>query len=131
MKRLREQQHRSNKKRYDTNPEKRVIEQMRYRAEQKGIPFSLTAADIPTPEYCPVLGIKLKRNGKPFADDSPSVDRIIPELGYVPGNVRVISMRANAIKKDATIQELRGIHRYILEHEKRVARVEPPSEIAA
>lgn len=37
---------------------------------------------------------------------SPSLDRIIPTLGYVPGNVWVISHRANELKRDATLQEI-------------------------
>ena len=32
----------------------------------------------------------------------PSIDRIIPSLGYVPGNVAVISLAANRIKSDCT-----------------------------
>ncbi|WP_145960516.1 hypothetical protein [Novosphingobium meiothermophilum] len=41
--------------------------------------------------------------------NSPSLDRIEPELGYVPGNTIVISNRANRLKSDATIDELRAI----------------------
>lgn len=40
---------------------------------------------------------------------SPSLDKIIPSLGYVPGNVRIISARANLLKNDATVDELRAI----------------------
>ena len=39
-------------------------------------------------------------------DDSPSIDRLIPELGYIKGNVNVISLRANIIKNNATKDEL-------------------------
>jgi hypothetical protein len=39
-------------------------------------------------------------------DNSPSLDKIIPSLGYVRGNVQVISQRANSIKRDATLAEL-------------------------
>ena len=41
--------------------------------------------------------------------DSPSLDRIVPELGYVKGNIRVISNRANHLKSDATLEEHRKI----------------------
>ena len=34
-------------------------------------------------------------------------------LGYISGNVRVISKRANLLKKDATIEELMGILNYM------------------
>ena len=39
-------------------------------------------------------------------DNSPSIDRLIPELGYIKGNVNVISLRANIIKNNATKDEL-------------------------
>lgn len=45
--------------------------------------------------------------------DSPSLDRIKPELGYVKGNIRVISFKANSIKNDASIEELRQILQYM------------------
>ncbi len=42
--------------------------------------------------------------------DSPSVDKLIPALGYVKGNVAVISRRANQIKSDCTSgDELRQV----------------------
>lgn len=41
--------------------------------------------------------------------NSPSLDRIEPDLGYVAGNAIVISNRANRLKSDATIDELRAI----------------------
>jgi hypothetical protein len=57
------------------------------------------------PEYCPVFGIKLVHNSKP-QPDSPSLDRIIPELGYTIGNVQILSNKANMMKQNATNEEL-------------------------
>jgi len=37
--------------------------------------------------------------------DSPTLDRILPELGYVKGNVAFLSYRANRIKDNGTMQE--------------------------
>ena len=45
--------------------------------------------------------------------DGPQLDRKINELGYVRGNVFVISRRANRIKSDATALELEEIARYM------------------
>ena len=40
---------------------------------------------------------------------SPTLDRIVPSLGYVPGNVVVISHKANSIKSNATAAEIRAV----------------------
>lgn len=80
------------------------------RAKDARIPFSITRADVVVPDACPALGIPLERGGGYEArDNSPTIDRIIPSLGYVPGNVAVISFRANRIKSDATLAELRAL----------------------
>lgn len=81
------------------------------RAAKAGVPFALTRADIVIPTHCPVLGIELVRRigRKGGADSSPSLDRVIPSLGYVPGNVVVVSRRANRIKTDATTEELEAV----------------------
>jgi hypothetical protein len=39
-------------------------------------------------------------------NSTPSLDRMDPNLGYTDDNVRVISMRANQIKSNATPEEL-------------------------
>jgi hypothetical protein len=38
--------------------------------------------------------------------NSPSLDRIVPEVGYIDGNVRVISDRANRLKSNRTLVQL-------------------------
>lgn len=57
------------------------------------------------PETCPVLGIPLTIGGK-RSPSSPSLDRIDPALGYVPGNIRVISDRANRLKGARSLHAL-------------------------
>jgi hypothetical protein len=42
-----------------------------------------------------------------------SVDRIDNARGYVAGNVCIISQRANLLKKDATVDEVRSLLRYM------------------
>jgi len=80
------------------------------RAKQLGLPFNIHYTDIIVPEVCPVLGIKLDRKTR---ETSPSLDRIIPDLGYVKGNISVISMRANRLKQDATLEELKALVSYL------------------
>jgi len=81
------------------------------RAKRKGKEFTLSIYDIPKiPSICSVLGIQIKANivAGPL-DSSPSLDRIDNKIGYIPGNVRIISNRANRLRQDATISELKLI----------------------
>jgi len=83
----------------------------RARAKKKGVPFTITPSDIVIPSHCPVLGVPLKRSGwpPPPSPNAPSLDRIVASKGYVSGNVVVISFRANRIKTDATLDELKRV----------------------
>lgn len=47
------------------------------------------------------------------AFNSPSVDKIIPQLGYVKGNVQIISNRANIMKNDATLEDVKALLKYM------------------
>lgn len=97
----------------EERPQLRMLSSARARAKQKGIEFSITEDDVHIPDTCPALGIKLKRGAGVSIDSSPELDRIDNSKGYVPGNVIVISRRANRIKNDATVSELRRIADFI------------------
>ncbi len=98
------------------NHESMLFYKAKHRAKKNGEPFALTKEDIVVPAVCPVLGIPLKRHvggkGKTH-DDSPTLDKIVPALGYVKGNVAVISGRANRVKNDASAEEHRKIANWI------------------
>lgn len=100
------------------NPEKQLLSNAKQRAKKIGLPFNITLEDIFIPDYCPILGIKLGTTdgGKGQVDDSPSLDRIRPEEGYVKGNIAVISMRANVIKNSGSAEEHRKIADWIERH---------------
>lgn len=86
-----------------SNYEKYLLQSAKARAKKQNIPFDISASDLVIPTHCPYLGIKLI----PFSEwASPSLDKIIPHLGYVVGNVQVISKLANTMKSCATIEEL-------------------------
>ena len=95
-------------------PEEKILHLLwvaKGRAKRKGIRCTMQWEDLlPAPYVCPVLGIKLDYaiKGGPGCrrPNSPSIDRINPRRGYVPGNVRVISWRANSLKNNATPREL-------------------------
>lgn len=92
------------------NPRKKLLNMVKARAKLQEIPFDLTIEDFVIPETCPILGIPLDRRDR---NHTPSVDRLVPELGYTKGNMRIISMRANRLKQDATIEEVEKILRYM------------------
>lgn len=95
-----------------------LLSNARARARRKGVAFTISLADVHVPELCPVLGLKLRPNWRRSEDNSPTLDRIRPGLGYVPGNVLVISHKANTIKAHATPAELErvaGFFRQLLE----------------
>jgi len=80
------------------------------RARIKGLAFTITPDDVKVPMHCPVLGIVLDSHNR---DHTPSIDAVVPELGYTSRNICVISGRANRIKSDATEQEIKAIECYV------------------
>lgn len=90
------------------NIEQAMLSAAKARAKDLGLQFNIDISDIIVPDACPVLGIKLSIEG--VKQNSPSLDRIFPELGYTKGNVRVISWRANWIKNNSTIEEIEKLY---------------------
>jgi len=93
-----------------------MLRNARYRSRKMSLPFSLTIDDIPENTHCPALGIELNYTVGTAAGvrfDAPSLDRLVPELGYVPGNVEVISQRANTIKIDASAEEILAVGNWV------------------
>lgn len=87
--------------------EQTALVRARRRAAKLGVAFSLTAEDLPpVPDFCPALGLRFQcGDGRPVPE-SLTLDRINPALGYVPGNVMWLSLRANAMKQDASLEQL-------------------------
>jgi len=67
--------------------------------------WDLKLEDIVWNTHCPILGIELDYFADSRAENSPSFDRIDSSLGYIKGNVIIISWRANRIKNDGTVEE--------------------------
>jgi len=101
----------------ETNKEKTMWTGARSRAKKKKLPFNLSLEDIVVPDVCPVLGLCLETQKEQPSDCSPSLDRMVPDLGYIKGNVKVISKRANTLKSNATIEELEKVLKYLREIE--------------
>lgn len=88
------------------DPTKRMLRAALFRAEKKGLAFNIDASDVVVPSHCPVLGVPLSAASGKASANSPSLDRIDSSLGYIKGNVQVISYKANAMKSNATPEEL-------------------------
>ena len=98
-------------------PERQLYRTARTRAKNRNIEFNIEYEDIVLPEFCPVLGIKLKVNsgfGAGGKDDSYSLDRIDNTKGYIKENVQVISHKANSMKSTATADELIKFAEWVL-----------------
>lgn len=87
----------------------------RVRAKKNDLPFDVDIPRIELPDFCPILGIPLNyhRSLGGVHEESPSLDRKRPHLGYVESNLRVISNRANTLKNNATAMELRSVLEYL------------------
>lgn len=100
----------------------RIIHMMakaKRRASDKGWEFDLDKDYLhsiwPADNQCPVFK-------KPFTmaeknhDFNASLDRIDSEKGYIKGNVVVVSWRANNLKSDGTLEELRTLLEFYEAH---------------
>lgn len=99
-------------------PEQYLLNRARARATKLKLEFTITKDDIIIPKICPLLEIPIERKDHKLGrgralPGSPSLDRIDSSVGYVKGNVRVISFRANTIKNDSTPDELKLMVRNI------------------
>jgi hypothetical protein len=107
------------RRRYIENPRREIIKRarnLRKSACRRGAKynaweFTITEDDLDWPTHCPAVAwIELHYPGYYRHDPAgASLDRINHEKGYVPGNVRVISLRANLLRKDITYLELRAL----------------------
>ena len=104
---------------------KRIVQNLhtiKHRAVGSNLPYSIDVSYFePFPLLCPVLGIEIdwladaKSNKGGPSDFSPSIDRLIPESGYIPGNVHLISMRANRLKSDGNLEDIRKVAAWLEE----------------
>lgn len=98
------------------DPVKHLWTKAKSRAAQLGIPFTISEADVVMPECCPYLGIQLVcLEGVGAIDNTATIDRIDNDMGYVPGNVEVISRLANTMKNKASLHLLVRFARAVVE----------------
>lgn len=88
---------------------KEMLRHAKNRADKANIPFNITLDDLIIPERCPILETPLNWRESirwDHPENVPSLDKIIPEKGYVKGNVCIISMMANTMKQNASFEQL-------------------------
>lgn len=106
--------------RLNRNPYKERFDKKRRHAKHSGVEFTLNFSDVFWPSHCPVLGVELDyAYGTGLTPNSPSFDRIDPTKGYVPGNVIIVSNKANVIKSNANVDELERVssfYRQLIPH---------------
>lgn len=100
----RERERRKNNWKY--KPSLIMLNNSKQRAKNKGIEHTLTLDDIIIPDYCPILGIKLETGNRKNHLNAPSIDRVDNNKGYTKDNILIMSVKANMLKKDATIEEI-------------------------
>lgn len=107
-----------------------MIRNVKYSSKRRNLDFDLDYTDIKLPVYCPLLNIKLNYNNQKhhkilnlgdnyedlsFNDISrATVDRIDNTKGYVKGNIIILSRLANAMKNEASFEQLETFSKNIL-----------------
>ena len=106
-----------------------MVRRARARAKKKGVPCTLEWEQLVplVKERCPYFTeIKLdwKNKKKGITIESPALDRIVPEKGYVIENVEIISTKANNVKSVGTSEDLYRVADRLYEHEREDKNIE-------
>ena len=106
--------------RYRKNGIHQRYNSLRNTAKKKNIVFEISKEYLAklfeeAPDKCPIFGTEFgivkyspgnKDNIGDFRNNSYSIDRIVPELGYIEGNLIIVSDLANRIKNNATPDQI-------------------------
>ena len=98
------------KEKHEKDPSVRLYLLAKRRAKKKNISFNLTKEFVKNlwnedDKKCPILK-KEYAFGKKNRNLNPSLDRINNKKGYIIGNVRLLSFKANAIKGNTLNPEI-------------------------
>lgn len=104
-----------NKASRQANPIKAAWERAKARAKKNNIEFSITQDHVKAvwTDICPIYQIHLQTNEGKSDGNSHSIDRINNNLGYIPGNIAIVSMRFNSEKRNLTPELLRRMLAYM------------------
>ena len=93
----------------------------RARAEGMDFNIDLDYLESIATDFCPIFGTPFNwGQGSKVTDWSPSLDKIIPEFGYIKHNVVFICQLANRIKQNVTENEIYLVADWTHEERKKV-----------
>ena len=103
------------------NPFSKLHRNKKSACKAKGVPYDLDVDYLNSiwTGICPVFNTEIIKYS-PYAKSSQytaHLDRINPTLGYTKGNVAFISSRANRLKNNASLEELKLILDYMIKSE--------------
>ena len=101
-----------------TGRDRVVLQNRGAAARRSGIPFTVDIDAFPnSPAVCPCCGVRMRRcEARRIA---PSLDRLVPALGYVDGNVLWVCWLCNTTKSNHTLAELYRVADFYHEEYKR------------
>lgn len=105
---------RKNRVKNKENYFKNVLHNIKMRSIKKNYEFNLDLEWLITncPKVCPVFETSLIIGSKnPY--EIISVDRIDNNKGYTKDNCRIISWKANKVRMDSTLEDLKKLVRYL------------------
>ena len=98
-----------------SNPRGKICMNAASNSKKNGCYFDIISEDIILVKRCPILDIELDYNNNRIYDNSPSIDKKIPSLGYTKDNIQIISVLANKMKSNATPEQLVKFSKKMLE----------------
>jgi hypothetical protein len=107
-----------------SNPKKTwiiaALNRAKRRARERGLLYDLNTRYLMSilTTHCPVFGTEFVFSGGVVATpQSPSLDRLDSSMGYVKGNVVVISVKANTIKSAYTAEDIAKVADWLKTYE--------------
>ncbi len=91
----------------------------KYRAKKQGVAFNITMddlLDIWTGECACGCGKPMEHNTGRATNNSVSLDKVIPSLGYIPGNIQFLRHECNSQKRNLTLADFRRLESYIIKY---------------
>lgn len=92
-----------------------IAKRAQERAKLYNTECNITSEDIKLISTCPLLNVPLEYNNNVANNFSASLDRINPSLGYIKGNIQVVSMLANSMKSSASPEQLITFSKNVLQ----------------